>query len=176
MTITHHLTISPSHHLTTAYLLLGSNLGDRAARLAQARHDLAATAGRLVAVSALYETAAWGLEDQPAFLNQVLAVETSLAAPALLAACLAAEQTQGRVRRVRWGARTLDVDVLLFGNEVIATPTLTVPHPALPARRFALVPLAELAPQLRHPQRHQTIAELLQACPDPLPVQRWPGP
>lgn len=158
--------------MTTTYLLLGSNLGDRAARLAQARHDLAATAGRLVAASALYETAAWGLEDQPAFLNQVLVVETELAAPDLLAACLAAEQEQGRERLVRWAARTLDVDILLFGQEIIASPTLTVPHPALPGRRFALVPLAEVAPQLVHPQLHRTVAELLAGCPDPLPVQR----
>lgn len=159
--------------MTTTYLLLGSNLGDRAARLAQARHDLAATAGCLVAASALYETAAWGLEDQPAFLNQVLVVETELAAPDLLAACLAAEQEQGRERLVRWAARTLDVDILLFGQEIIASPTLTVPHPSLPGRRFALVPLAEVAPQLVHPQLHCTVAELLAGCPDPLPVQRW---
>lgn len=158
--------------MTTSYLLLGSNLGDRAARLAQARHDLAATAGRLVAASALYQTAAWGLEDQPAFLNQVLVVETALAAPALLAACLAAEQQQSRERQVRWAARTLDVDILLFGEEIIQTPTLTVPHPALPARRFALTPLAEVAPHLMHPQLHQTIAELLASCPDELAVER----
>ena len=159
-----------------AYLLLGSNLGNRVARLAQARLDLAATAGRLVATSALYETAAWGLEDQPAFLNQVLVVETALSAPALLAACLAAEQQQGRERLVRWAARTLDVDILLIDQEIVNTPSLTVPHPALPARRFALVPLAELAPQLIHPQLHRTIAELLATCPDPLPVQQWLAP
>lgn len=157
---------------TLAYLLLGSNLGDRVARLAQARHDLAATAGRLVAASALYETAAWGLEDQPAFLNQVLALETELDAPALLAACLAAEQQQGRERLVRWAARTLDVDILFFGQEIMATPSLTVPHPALPGRRFALVPLAEVAPQLMHPQLHRTIGQLLTDCPDPLPVRK----
>lgn len=160
---------------TLAYLLLGSNLGDRASRLAQARHDLAATAGRLVASSALYQTAAWGFEDQPAFLNQVLAIETELDAPSLLAACLAAERQQGRERQVRWAARTLDVDILLFGNAVIHTPTLTVPHPALPARRFALTPLAELAPQLVHPQLHRTIAQLLAACPDTLAVARVPS-
>lgn len=157
---------------TLAYLLLGSNLGERAVRLAQARRDLAATAGRLVAASALYETAAWGVEDQPAFLNQVLAIETCLDAPTLLAACLAAEQQQGRERRARWAARTLDVDILLFGQAVIATPSLTVPHPALPARRFALIPLAELDPQLVHPQLHRTIGQLLAVCPDPLAVTR----
>ncbi len=157
---------------TLAYLLLGSNLGDRAARLAQARRDLAATAGRLVAASALYETAAWGVENQPAFLNQVLVVETALAASALLSVCLAAEQQQGRERLVRWAARTLDVDILLFGQEVMATPSLTVPHPALPGRRFALVPLAEVAPNLLHPQLHRTISQLLADCPDPLAVTK----
>ena len=157
---------------TLAYLLLGSNLGDRAARLARARRDLAATAGRLAAASALYETAAWGLEDQPGFLNQVLAVETELSAPALLAACLAAEQQQGRERLVRWAARTLDVDILLFGSEVTTSQYLTIPHPALPGRRFALVPLAEIAPQLRHPVLCRTIAELLADCPDTLAVRR----
>ena len=157
---------------TVAYLLLGSNLGDRVAHLQHAHTELAATAGEIVAASALYETAAWGVEDQPAFLNQVLAVRTPLAAPALLAACLATEQLAGRERRLRWGARTLDVDILLYGSEIIATPTLTVPHPALPARRFALVPLAGLASQLVHPQLHLTVAELLASCPDPLPVVR----
>ncbi len=157
---------------TRAYLLLGSNLGDRVARLAQARRDLAATAGRLVAASALYETAAWGVEDQPAFLNQALVIDTELDAPALLAACLATEQQQGRERLVRWAARTLDVDILLFGQEIVATPSLTVPHPALPGRRFALVPLAEVAPQLVHPQLHRTIGQLLADCPDPLAVTR----
>ena len=155
-----------------AYLLLGSNLGDRVARLAQARLDLAASAGRIVAASALYETAAWGLEDQPAFLNQVLVMETELSAPALLTACLAAEQQQGRERLVRWAARTLDVDILLIEQEIINTPTLTVPHPALPGRRFALAPLAEVAPQLMHPVLRRTIAELLADCPDILEVRR----
>lgn len=158
-----------------AYVLLGSNLGDRPAYLRQARQELATTAGELVAISSLYETAAWGLEDQPAFLNQALTVRTQLSASALLAACQATEQQAGRERLQHWGARTLDVDILLFGQEIIATPTLTVPHPALPARRFALLPLAQIAPQLVHPQLHQTVAELLAACPDPLPVQLVPS-
>lgn len=156
-----------------AYLLLGSNLGDQAAHLQQARQTLAATAGDIVAASACYETAAWGVEDQPAFLNQVLAIRTALDAPALLAACLATEQQAGRERHQRWAARTLDVDILLYGDAIINMPTLTVPHPALPGRRFALTPLAEVAPQLVHPQLRQTISALLAACPDPLAVVKW---
>ena len=158
---------------TLAYLLLGSNLGDRAAHLAAGRQQLLTTAGDLVAESAIYETAAWGTENQPAFLNQVLAFETYLPAQALLAVCLATEQLEGRVRLERWGARSLDVDLLLFGDTIMQTPFLTVPHPALPDRRFALLPLAEIAPRLRHPQLGQTIATLLQECPDTLPAWRW---
>ena len=160
---------------TLAYLLLGSNLGDRAALLATARQQLAATAGEIVAASGLYETAAWGREAQPAFLNQALAVRTGLRPAALLAACQAAEQHAGRQRLERWGSRTLDVDILLFGAEIIATPTLTVPHPRLSERRFALVPLAEIAGARRHPQLHQTVEDLLFHCPDPLAVQPWAG-
>lgn len=156
-----------------AYLLLGSNIGDRTSQLQQAQRTLAATVGAVVAASAFYETAAWGVEDQPAFLNQVLAVRTALDAPALLAACLATEQQAGRERTRRWAARTLDVDILLYGDAIIDTPTLSVPHPALPGRRFALTPLAEVAPQLVHPQLGQTVSELLANCPDLLAVVKW---
>lgn len=161
--------------LVLAYLLLGSNLGDRAALLHQARARLAATAGIIEAESSLYETAAWGREDQPAFLNQALAVRTALSPADLLAACLATEQQAGRERRERWGSRTLDVDILFFGEEIIATPTLCVPHPRLATRRFVLVPLAEIAGSLRHPQLSETIDALLARCPDPLPVRFWAG-
>ena len=159
--------------MVTAYLLLGSNLGDRAALLHAAQARLAAAAGQVLAASSLYETAAWGREDQPAFLNQALALRTTLPAEQLLAQCLAAELAAGRERRERWGSRTLDVDVLLYGPEIIDQPGLVVPHPRLAARRFALVPLAEIGGAVRHPGLGLTVAELLARCPDPLPVRRW---
>ncbi|MBF9224026.1 2-amino-4-hydroxy-6-hydroxymethyldihydropteridine diphosphokinase [Hymenobacter ruricola] len=154
----------------TAYLLLGSNLGDRAALLAAARAQLAASAGKITAASAIYETAAWGREDQPAFLNQALALRTELSAQELLKACLATERKAGRERLERWGSRTLDVDILLYGDEIIDEPGLAVPHPRLPERRFALAPLAEIAGEVRHPVLGLRVGELLAECPDPLPV------
>lgn len=159
----------------TAYLLLGSNLGDRAALLHAAQQRLAASAGEIIAASALYETAAWGREDQPAFLNQALAIQTTLLPEQLLEQCLAAEHHAGRKRLERWGSRTLDVDILLYGSDIIEQPGLSVPHPRLAERRFALVPLAEIAPELAHPQSGLAIADLLVRCPDPLPVRPWSG-
>ncbi|QJX47896.1 2-amino-4-hydroxy-6-hydroxymethyldihydropteridine diphosphokinase [Hymenobacter taeanensis] len=161
--------------MPVAYLLLGSNLGDRTSILQDAVQQLAASAGIVEAVSGLYETAAWGLEDQPPFLNQAIQLRTSLLPEALLDVCQQAEQLAGRERLVRWGARTLDVDILLYDDLVLDSPRLQVPHPRLPERRFALVPLTDIAAHIVHPVLGQSVTALLAQCPDSLAVQRVSG-
>jgi|SRR5579859_959006 len=153
--------------MPTAYIALGSNLGNRAKTLAAAK-DRLKRLGRVEACSSLYETEPVGFHEQPAFLNAVLALETELDPLSLLHELLQIERELGRDRSqgVPSGPRTLDLDLLLMGDRVVATKELTLPHPALARRRFVLAPLAEIAPLLRHPQRGQTIAELLALLPD----------
>jgi 2-amino-4-hydroxy-6-hydroxymethyldihydropteridine diphosphokinase len=150
-----------------AYIALGSNLGDRAEALSAAI-DRVGRLGRVVARSSVYETEPVGHRDQPAFLNAVLALETNLEPLPLLHALLAIERELGRDRSkgVRSGPRTLDLDLLLMGDTIVAGEELMLPHPALAQRRFVLAPLAEIVPQLRHPQSDQTMAELLAELPD----------
>jgi 2-amino-4-hydroxy-6-hydroxymethyldihydropteridine diphosphokinase len=148
--------------LTVAYVGLGANLGDRRATIEQAVELLAVAEGvELLAVSSLRETDPVGFEDQPRFLNGAAAVETSLTAGELLAVLLGIERKLGRTREgPRFGPRIIDLDLLVYGNSVLAEPGLTLPHPRLHERRFALEPLAELAPGLVVPGRG-TVEELL---------------
>jgi 2-amino-4-hydroxy-6-hydroxymethyldihydropteridine diphosphokinase len=128
-----------------AYIALGSNLGDRAGHLAAARAALAALPRTLVvAESRVEETAPLGGMEQPAYLNQMVLLETALEPRALLAACQAIERSRGRVRGERWGARTLDLDIVRYGHRRIAEPDLIIPHPELPHRDFWVRELAEL--------------------------------
>lgn len=162
-----------SFRLTTLYLLLGSNLGERPALLQAAREQIAGRIGTIQNASALYETAPWGVTDQPAFLNQVLEVLSDLAPEEVLRLSLDIEHELGRVRYERWGARHLDIDLLYFGPKVLDSARLTVPHPRLHERRFTMVPLAELAPDFVHPVLQKTNTQLLAECPDAGEVMRW---
>ncbi|MBY0611367.1 MAG: 2-amino-4-hydroxy-6-hydroxymethyldihydropteridine diphosphokinase [Beijerinckiaceae bacterium] len=134
---------------TRAYLGLGSNIGDRLSHLKTGIDAIGALPGTSIkAVSPVYETAPWGVTDQPRFLNLCLALETRLGARTLLDAILAIERANGRSRDLRWGPRTLDIDILVFGDEEINEEGLTVPHPHLMDRMFVLTPLCDIAPDL----------------------------
>lgn len=157
--------------MNKAYLLIGGNTGDRNEYLKQAIAAIRQEAGTVVQCSRLYETAAWGKTDQPAFLNQCLLLHTTLAPESLLDCLLGIESKLGRIRSEKYGPRTIDIDILLFNQLILESPRLRLPHPELPNRRFALAPLQELAPHYRHPVLQQTITQLLTTCTDPLPVQ-----
>ncbi|WP_299754512.1 2-amino-4-hydroxy-6-hydroxymethyldihydropteridine diphosphokinase [uncultured Pontibacter sp.] len=152
------------------YLLLGGNLGDRTSYLQQARESINQQVGRLMRSSKIYETAAWGKTDQPNFLNQVLEVQTELTPEQVLQQINQIEQELGRIRHEHWGARVIDIDILFYANQVQQTQRLTIPHPQLHLRRFTLLPLSELVPELEHPLLHKSINQLLQECPDELEV------
>jgi len=147
--------------LKTAYLGLGTNLGDRAAQLDDAIARLQAADIHILRSSSRYETAPQDVTAQPWFLNMVVKVETRLFPRQLLTVLLRIERDMGRVRRVAKGPRVIDIDLLLYGSAIIKAPELEVPHPRLHERRFVLEPLAELAPGLRHPILRRTMRDLL---------------
>lgn len=143
------------------YLSLGTNLGDRRENLRLA-HNLLPPVIQVVASSSIYETDPWGYPDQPAFLNQVVQVETRLPPPALLVTLKDLERVLGRRPTFRYGPRLIDLDILIYGSLVIETPMLTIPHQRLAERAFVLVPMVELAPNLIHPLLGLTMQQLLQ--------------
>jgi 2-amino-4-hydroxy-6-hydroxymethyldihydropteridine diphosphokinase len=163
-------------HPPPVFLGLGSNLGDRESAIEGALARLGARGFRTTLRSSLWLTEPVGGPPQGWFLNAVAGGETSLAPEALLEACLATEREMGRVRAERNGPRTIDVDVLFFGDERREGPGLVLPHPRLHERRFVLAPLAEVAPGLVHPVLGLTVAELLARCPDGSAVARHARP
>lgn len=157
----------------TVYLLLGSNEGDRIDWMQRCMVRLQQTCGDIISRSAIYQTAAWGLEDQPDFLNMAVGMETNLSPQELLDCIQQIEKELGRQRDVKWGQRTLDIDLLLYNNEVIDLPELNIPHPFMQDRRFVLVPLNDIAGEVMHPIFNISIASMLADCKDPLEVKMF---
>jgi 2-amino-4-hydroxy-6-hydroxymethyldihydropteridine diphosphokinase len=146
------------------FLGLGSNLGDRRLNLQQAVHLLGETM-EVERLSSVYDTAPMLVIDQPRFLNMVCLVMTELSPEQVLVQVKTIEHTLGRVAGPRFGPRLIDIDLLLYDDLILASPSLTLPHPRMPQRAFVLLPLSELAPTLKHPVLHTRIAELAQAVP-----------
>ena len=160
----------------TTYLCLGGNLGDRLAALTEALRLLDATPGmRRIACSSVYETEPWAVADQPNFLNLVAAYETALSPEDLLAACKSVEEEIGRVASYRWGPRLIDVDILLYGDQVVdsSEPDLQIPHPRMTQRAFVLAPLAEIASELAVPPQGDTVRRWLEHVDGKDGVVRW---
>jgi 2-amino-4-hydroxy-6-hydroxymethyldihydropteridine diphosphokinase len=158
---------------TPVFLLLGTNLGDRISNLTNATQAIKRVVGTVVNASSVYETSAWGKTDQPSFLNQAVEITTRLEPEAVLKSILSIEEGLGRKRNEKWGERTIDIDILMFGDKICQQPDLVIPHPQLANRRFTLVPLNEIAPEFVHPVFKKTVAELLAACPDGLSVTKF---
>ncbi|MEQ8303676.1 MAG: 2-amino-4-hydroxy-6-hydroxymethyldihydropteridine diphosphokinase [Cyclobacteriaceae bacterium] len=157
--------------MAKVYFLLGSNMGDRKLNLSRAREKIESQFSADLQASSIFESKAWGITDQPSFLNQVIALDSTEAPAWVLEVILAIEKEMGRKRHVKWGERLIDIDVLFYGSEVISKPNLVIPHPAIPERRFTLVPLAELAAELIHPVLKKSVSQLLEECVDPLWVR-----
>ena len=155
-----------------AYLLIGSNLGDKNTYLKNASSYIQQQCGQIVKQSSFYETEPWGFTEQPSFLNQALCIQTELAPAQLMHTLLQIESNMGRTRELKMGPRIIDLDILQIDQQILDTPLLQLPHPAMHLRRFALIPMEEIAPQLMHPQFNKTIAQLLAECADQTDVQK----
>ncbi len=158
--------------MVRTFLLLGSNQGQRLELLSRAVAEIQQRAGKVTAKSSIYETAAWGKEDQSPFLNQVVEIQTRLMPDQLLQVTQSIEKSLGRIRETHWGPRLIDIDILFYGDHLINLPDLTIPHPAIAARRFTLVPMNEVDATWVHPVSHETMADLLARCEDNLEVKK----
>lgn len=153
---------------------MGGNQGRVNEVLELAICKIASRLGRVITRSSIYSTKAWGPVTQPDFLNVAVVIETIFPPRFLLRQLLAIEKESGRKREVKYGPRTLDIDMLFYGQQILNYPDLKLPHPEIQGRRFALVPLLEIGPNRQHPVLQKTIQQLLEICPDTLDVKLWP--
>ncbi|MDB5125376.1 MAG: 2-amino-4-hydroxy-6-hydroxymethyldihydropteridine pyrophosphokinae [Mucilaginibacter sp.] len=158
--------------MINVFLLLGSNLGDRQLFLKKAIDLIENDIADISKASSIYETQSWGKTDAPDYLNQVILLETSLSAQAILQKILNIEQLLGRQREEKWGSRTIDIDILFYGDSVINEPGLHIPHPELHNRRFTLEPIAEIAPDFKHPVLNKSILTIKNELVDTLIVKK----
>ena len=158
--------------MNTAFLLTGGNLGNRFENLQLAYKKIEQNCGAITAASSIYKTAAWGFTQQPDFYNQALQLQTFLSPDALMLALLSIEEKLGRKRTIKMGPRIIDIDILLMDDMIYTSSIVTIPHPHLHERRFALTPLAEIAANVIHPVFNKTINELLNECTDTLAVYK----
>lgn len=156
--------------LKKTYLLTGANLGDRFHTLLEANRLIEEKIGSIAKASSFYETEAWGNVDQPAYINQALEVMTHLSPQELLETIFEVEAALGRIRRNKWEARPIDIDILFYENKILHTPDLTIPHPHLHRRNFVLIPMLEIAPNKQHPVFKKKIEELYELTEDTLDV------
>lgn len=158
--------------MNTAFLLTGGNLDDRFNNLQNGLELIEHNCGIISNRSSVYKTAAWGFTAQPDFYNQALELHTSFSPEALMQTLLSIEEQMGRKRDIKMGPRRIDIDILLMDDIILTSPFVTIPHPLLAERRFALTPLAEIAADIVHPIMHKTIKTLLAECKDNLPVYK----
>lgn len=158
--------------LNKAFLIIGTNLGNRNENIEAAKIQLEKKVGRIKKISSVYETEPWGITDQPSFYNVVLVIETHLGAKDLLTALLQIEKEMGRIRHLKYGTRIIDLDILFYEDEVLSTDYLTIPHPRIQERNFVLKPLVEIAEDFIHPVFQKTTLQLLQECEDKLKVNK----
>jgi len=154
----------------TVYLSIGSNIGDRKTHLSRAIEMIAHRIGSIVKESRIYETAAWGLEDQPVFYNQIVQIKSEQKPSEILSKINKIEEEIGRIRNSKWASRKIDIDILFYDDIILETEDLAIPHPYLQDRNFVLVPFLEINPEYHHPKLKQTIRELYFSCADNLSV------
>ncbi|MEO8854997.1 MAG: 2-amino-4-hydroxy-6-hydroxymethyldihydropteridine diphosphokinase [Ginsengibacter sp.] len=161
--------------MNKVFIITGGNIGDRKKNLETAEKMIEEKVGKIIQSSKIYETAAWGITDQPSFYNQVFIVETNFSADEVIKKILKIEEDMGRVRTIRNAARNIDIDILFFNDDIVNEENLTIPHPQISNRRFVLMPLNEIASTKNHPIYNKSVSQLLAECKDELKVTPLPA-